>query len=390
MFNNYELTFAVWTISVILTIQFKFSIYFLKLLLVFFVIFLIAFFSTFNNDYGTFFIFRDIAYLLKPILGLLIGYQIFKKIKTGFLETLIVVGLAMSIIHLFIILWNMLILNTLSFYILRDFGGYHNDYEVFVLIMLLFHKKLNLNFSIKQIKIFTLIVAVSSILYFSRINFIMFFVLFFALKGYFILNQKSFKIISFFVLFVGLGYFAIYQYNPKRTDKGIDSILYKIKNAPIEPFKTKIKIDDYKDFNDNFRSYENLKTLEQVFSSGYESVIFGKGLGSTIDYGRRMYTTDGSYIRQAPTLHNGFATIFLKSGLLGFLLLIYSIYLMFQMYKTNNEQLKYINYLFLGTGFYLIMSYWVFMGFYLKLDNKVLFLGYLIAYREYFQKKLTI
>ena len=138
----------------------------------------------------------------------------------------------------------------------------------------------------------------------------------------------------------------------------------------------------YKDFNDNFRSYENLMTVQQVTSDGVMAILFGKGMGSTIDYGRRMHTTDGGYIRQAPQLHNGYATIFLKSGLVGMFLLIYSIFYLAKKMNTSNPILNNINHLFLGTSIYLIFSYWVFTGFYLKLDNKILFIGYLIAFRE--------
>lgn len=390
MFDNYELTFSVWVISALFTLNYRYSVYFFKFSLIFFLILLIAILSTINKDYKISWVFRDYAYMVKPIVGLMIGYQIFKKIKSGFLETLVYVGFAISISHLLIILYNAIDLNTLSYYIIRDYAGYHNDYEVFTLILLLFHKKFNLNFTDKQIKFFTIIVAISSILYFSRINFIQFFVLLFALKGYLVINKRNLKIITSFILFIGIGYYAIYQYNPKRTDKGIDSLLFKIKNIPNEAFKTKININDYKDFNDNFRSYENLMTLQQVTSDGVIAIIFGKGMGSTIDYGRRMHTTDGGYIRQAPQLHNGYATIFLKSGIIGLLLLFYSIYFLSKKIKTKDHFLYNINNLFFGISIYLILSYWVFTGFYLKLDNKIIFVGYLIAYREFVFSKIKI
>ena len=41
-----------------------------------------------------------------------------------------------------------------------------------------------------------------------------------------------------------------------------------------------------------------------------------------------------------------------------------------------------INYLLVGTSVFLIVSNWVFLGLYLKLDNKSIIIGALLALRE--------
>ena len=41
----------------------------------------------------------------------------------------------------------------------------------------------------------------------------------------------------------------------------------------------------------------------------------------------------------------------------------------------------------LGTAIFLIISNWVFMGVYLKLDNKSVLIGFLICFREIIIKK---
>ena len=95
-------------------------------------------------------------------------------------------------------------------------------------------------------------------------------------------------------------------------------------------------------------------------------------------------------MRYIPFLHNGFMTIFLKSGILGVFLLTLSIFYFFRMKKSDIEVVKNINYLLLGTGVFLILSYWVFMGFYFTVDTKTIFIGFLICYKELCLKNIKI
>lgn len=83
-----------------------------------------------------------------------------------------------------------------------------------------------------------------------------------------------------------------------------------------------------------------------------------------------------------PILHNGFMTVFLKAGLLGVFLLCYFIYILSKQSRSENEIIRNINYLLVGTTIFLIVSNWVFMGLYLKLDNKSIIIGFLIALKE--------
>ena len=208
-----------------------------------------------------------------------------------------------------------------------------------------------------------------------------------ALKGYFRITPRSLKVmITTIVLTIGC-YSAIYYSYPNRKGKGIEAFFYKIKIAPIEAFKTKINQDDWKEFNDNYRSFENIITVRQVTGNGWFTTFFGKGLGSTVDIGREMWTNDGELIRYVPALHNAYMTMFLKSGLAGVFLTILFIIILIRNLKSETEEIRYVNYLIIGTGIFLLLSNWVFMGLYLKLDNKSIFLGFLLCYRELLLKE---
>ncbi|MBC8883674.1 hypothetical protein H9X57_10765 [Flavobacterium piscinae] len=108
------------------------------------------------------------------------------------------------------------------------------------------------------------------------------------MKGYFVPNRRNATILFSLVLAGLVAYSAILYYNPKRNGKGIEAFLYKVKIAPTEPFKTKINTEDYKDFNDNYRSVENINTYRQMRNDGAFSVLFGKGLGSKVDLKKKF------------------------------------------------------------------------------------------------------
>ena len=75
--QSYELTFSVWVLITLVTLKTKYSKDIFQYLLCFIAIFSIATVVLFfNNDYKAYFVIRDITYVIKPILGLLIGYQL--------------------------------------------------------------------------------------------------------------------------------------------------------------------------------------------------------------------------------------------------------------------------------------------------------------------------
>ena len=205
----------------------------------------------------------------------------------------------------------------------------------------------------------------SSFLYLARTNFIQFFILYLGLKGYYQLNIRAIKVLLSTFLVLLIGYSIVLSLNPKRGGKGLEAFLYKVKIAPIEPFKTKINKSDWKDFNDNYRSYENIIAVKQVSNNGISAIIFGEGLGATLDLGREVLSNDGEYVRYIPIVHNGYMTVFLKSGIVGVIILLYFLIILFKQKKSTIPLNKQINYLLIGTSIFLILSNWVFLGLYL-------------------------
>lgn len=384
--NNYELTFAVWSLTALLTFQSKYSVEFSKHVLCYVAILLIAFISLYSYNHQLYFIIRDLTYISKPILGLLIGYQLSKKIGANVLNVVIKTAFLIALYHLYILLYSVIFYKVTNINDLRYYAGFFSDFEVYALILLIFHKKFDLNYSRKKLSIYISIIGFSAFIYLARTNFIQFFILVIAMKGYLKINIKSVTILLSFVIVSIIGYSAILYINPKRNGEGLEAFLYKIKVAPTEPFKTKIKRNDWKDFNDNYRSYENIMTVRQVTSDGIKTTLLGQGLGSKIDLKQKIMLGDME-LRYISILHNGFMTVLLKSGLLGVLFLIISIYLLFIKKKSQIPIVKNLNYLMIGSGVFMIISSWVFMGYFFAADTKSILFGLILCYREYVLKE---
>ncbi len=377
----FELTIATWSLAFLITIRNNYSVSLIKLIIPHLLILLIAFSVSFNYDYQKYFIIRDVTYLLKPVIGFFLGYQLCQKNFKNAFNLIVNTGVFIAVCHIVIILNAIFIYGARTVADLRLHSGYFSDYEIYTLIILLFHKKFQLDYTKKKALILTVIVGFSAFMYLARTNFIQFLILFIALKGYFEVNRKSITIFATIIITSVIGYFIVLSINPRRDAEGVEGFLYKIKVAPLEPFKTKINREDYKDFNDNYRSYENIMTIRQVTRDGVEPTIFGKGLGSQIDLKQEVYLGDMK-LRFISILHNGFMIVFLKSGLLGILIYLFTIIYFFYPFKTDNSLVTQINLLFIGTGVFLIISNWVFLGFYNLTETKSILIGFLIAYRE--------
>jgi hypothetical protein len=380
--NNYELTFATWSLAVLVSLKNRYSLDILAYIGCFMAIIFVALISGLFEDTRSYEFIRDASYLLKPVLGLLAGYQLCRDKVKNPLKLLVYTGIIIAILHLIIVSYSVVVLHARSMQRLRQYSGYFSDFEVYAIIVLLFRKQLQFKISAQASLFWTGVLAMSIFFYLARTNFIQFGILFLALKGYLVMNRRSVAIMSSFVLIVLLGYGAIYASNPSRSAKGFEGFLFKIKNAPIEPFKTKINVNDFKDFNDNYRSYETILTLRQVPLRGTNSILFGEGMGSSVDLKKKVWLLS-SYIRYIPFLHNGFMTVFLKSGITGILILLYSISLFFRYKRSDDVQIQTLTYLLIGTGIYMILSYWVFIGFYFVADTKSVAIGFLICYREH-------
>jgi len=378
-FNNYELSFLIWLVVAVISLRKQYSRTFLTYWAIFVFLLLFAFLVGCFFEYSLYFIVRDVTYMLKPVLGLMIGYQLFHKGIEKPFRFLVYSGVAMAAIHLVMVAYGIFLQGAANVREIREYGGYFNDYEVYALLFLLFNKQFDLGLTARQRRNFLILLGVSSFFYLARTNFLQFAILYMGMKGYLLLNKRALKIIFSSLVAIILAYTAIYYYNPVRNGEGLDEFLYKIKMAPGEAFSTKINRDDWKDFNDNYRSYENIRTIQQLNHN--ETWCFGEGIGSQVDLKQKVYLGDME-LRLISILHNGFMTVLLKTGLLGLGVYVLSILFFFFNGRPQNQELMTLKLLFIGTGVFLVLSNWVFMGVYNLLDSKSLLIGFLFAYKN--------
>jgi hypothetical protein len=384
--NVYELTFPIWTLAAVVTVSQSYSTEILKQVACYVAIITIALVVMFFHDYKSYYVIRDITYISKPIIGLLLGYQLCKRNFDQAFQTIIYTGAFIAIVHLLVIVHAMIFRDATSVNMIRLRCGYFSDFEVYALIVLLFRNRFNITMTRQRARWLIVLVGFSSFMYLSRTNFIQFVILFVAMCGFLKINRSSLVVIALITGLTIVSYSAILAYNPKRNGPGIEAFLYKIKVAPIEPFKTKIDRENWRDFNDNYRSYENISTIKQVSRKGTPTMLFGEGIGSKIDLKQKIVLGD-MLLRYISILHNGFMTVFLKSGLTGVVILVFSILLFFRNKKSKVPVVNQINLLLVGTGLFMFVSCWVFMGFYFIADTKSLFLGFLICYKAMAEQK---
>ena len=381
--NIYELTFLVWTATILVTIKSKYSLTIIQYIFPFTAILIIAFFSWFFYDNTIYEVIRDFTYLLKPILGLVLGYQLCRSANMKVIKTIIYVGFIIAVIHLGILFFTAVVHKVLNIHELRKYAGYFSDFEVYSLILVIFHKKFDVVLSKQRFYLLLITIAFSSFLYLSRANFIQAIVFYMALKGYFTLNKRAIIVLISFFSFVIIGYTVIYNMNLSRNGKGLEALLYKIKNAPTEAFKAKVDKDDWKDFNDNYRAYENMLTTRVMKNEGFWGMLRGKGLGSDIPLGQTLFTNDGTVLTKVSILHNGFMTVFLKSGLIGVFYMLYFLIILLKQGKTDNDYIRQLNLLLMATAIYLFFDNWVLLGLYLKTESKSVIIGFVLCYIEY-------
>jgi hypothetical protein len=385
--NNYELTFAVWFTTIMFTLKKRYSFTLFHFIIPYIIILLVALVSYFFYDYIIYDVIRDITYLLKPILGLILGYQLCRNADMKVIKTIIYVGFIISIFHLGIIIYSALVHKIIHIHKLRFYSGHFSDFEVYAFILVLFHKNFEVQFTRKRYLLLLTVIGVSSILYVSRANFIQGFLLWLVLKGYFTLTKKTAIILFSLISFTLVGYFAIYNMTLRRNGTGIEALLYKIKNAPLEAFKTKVDKDDWEDFNDNYRAYENIRSFKSVTYEGFWAIVRGKGLGSKIKLGQVLYSNDGTELTKISILHNAYMTVFLKSGIIGVFFMFYFLRLLIKQNPTHLHSVHQLNLILIATGVYLIIDNWVLLGLYLKTESKAIVIGFILAYRELLLQK---
>lgn len=291
------------------------------------------------NNYRPINILKDIFHVVKPILGLLIGYLFFYKINDFrlFVKSIVITALICAVIHISQLFISGNIFGDLSS--IREFKK-DNFLEMIALFLMHFsygnYKKVLFTTTLKYNLIFYFILL-SCVLYFSRTMIVTSIIFWLSLKGYAKIDKKSLRLIGLFSVFIALLYVYLFSIKINRDEKGVFHLLYKIKMAPGEIFTSKIDRENHKDLWDHWRAYEASRALD-LMSKNPVSYIIGNGMGSLVNL--KMFaplSNDTKGLKYISELHNGYIYVFYKSGIIGlFLYLVFLFRFYIPIYKTSN------------------------------------------------------
>jgi hypothetical protein len=354
---------------------------FLKITLPVFLIFFTGFIGTLFDRYHLFNIIKDIFHFIKPILAIFIGYLFYKKINDFklFIKTIVITGFLSALAHYFIIFVLIGDFDTVSK--IRQFGT-DNFVELFALFFLVFYKKFQKeNLFPSKLTYYLILVPllISCILYFSRTMIGMAIMSLLTIYGYTIITKRSLRIMGFLTLFVLAFYAILFSANIQRNSKGFESFLYKVKNAPAEVFKTKIDRENHKDLWDHWRGYEAKRALA-LLNENPQAYVFGCGHGSLVNL--KFYaplSDDPKGMKYISELHNGYAYILYKTGLIGILLYLYFLFLLYiKIYQARRFTTVFIS----TIGMCFLFSTLVTVGINNSNDTLIFLLGALLFFYE--------
>ncbi len=340
----------------------------------------------FFNSYKLTHILKDVFLIIKPIIGLSLGFIIFKRINNQkeFIKTIVIVGLISAIIHfVVVIITGGLVTGSVSQ--IREYGK-DNFLELFALFFLVFYTKF-FNDKLFQQKfvhhIVFLILFLSCILYLSRTMLIISVILLLAISGYLKITKKAIKIFLGIVMCFVLLYIYLINTKIDRNEKGIMGFLYKIKMAPAEIFSPKIDREDHAKLWDHWRGYEVNRAIE-LMKSNPSSFIIGNGYGSLINLKFKAPLASGNKeIKYISEIHNGYIFMFYKLGIIG---LVFILLFIFNLYKKIYNTKSFESIFISAIAVCYFFTTLTITGIFNKRDIIILLLGALL----YFSSKQTL
>lgn len=358
----------------------KVNIQFYKIISPLFLLFFIGFIGAIINNFGMFNIIKDISHFLKPITGLLIGYLFYKKIDNlkTFTKTIVLVGFISAIIH-FIIVFGFSKTNTVAE--IREYGR-DNYLELFSFFFLSFYKKLtndNLFDNKLNYRIVFWVLLLSCILYLSRTMMVLAILLLLSINGYTKITMKGLKAMGIFLLAIIGFYIFLHSIKIDRGKPGLEAFLFKVKIAPEEIFKTRIDRENHKELWDHWRGYEAKRAFD-LMTEYPSSFVFGTGYGSLVNLKfEAPLTGENKGMKFISELHNGFAYVFYKTGIIG--LIIYLSFLI-SLYKVIYKNSNYATAFISSIGILYFFTTLTITGIYNSRDIIVFILGALLFFKD--------
>ena len=355
------------------------SMSFFKTIVPLILVFGIGFIGSFFYPTSTINVFKDCLYFSKPIIGLFLGYFVFKIIDDVYIFFKIFIYLALfcATIHLLRIVFFSNFLQ-ISINDIRGDFGFDNFLEVFGFFFILILPKNTTQplFKKNGYRQLALILLFASIwLYFSRTMILMMALLAISFYGYTKLNKKSIKILGVLLVIISLLIVVLNSVKIDRNAKGVEAFLYKIKMAPAEVFNSKIDRENHKQLWDHWRAYE-AKRAFALMEEYTVSEISGTGFGSMVNLKFQAPLSEKK-MKYISRLHNGYVFIFYKTGIVGLILYLYFLILAYRRIytKSNDQNILLFSKIVSSIGLFYFVSTLIITGLFISKDIVVFILG---------------
>lgn len=364
-------------------------LHFVLPLLIVLIIPIIPTIPTLFNFYKLNFVLKDFFVLIKPLIGLVIGFQIFKKVNnlSDFIKTIIVTGFISAVIHFIILIFNgSLITGNVSQ--IREYGK-DNFLELFALFFLSFYNFFFSDriFKNKQVsRIIFIILFFSCILYLSRTMLVISIILFLAVYGYLKITSRTIKVVSVILLIFILLFAYLVNIKIDRNETGLMGFLYKVKMAPSEIFVTKIDRSNHAELWDRWRAYEVNRAFELI-KENPSSLVFGNGYGSLINLKfKAPLSTDSKGLQYISEIHNGYIFVLYKLGIIGLIVLMA---FLLNLYLRIYSDFNFVNVFISAIAVCYFFTTLTITGIYNKRDIIILILGGLLFFSSKSIKRIN-
>ena len=385
---NIELSFAIAAVVTLASFRTKVSSQALLIIIILLFLVIIGSMSVFSPENDYYFFIKDFIYFVRPILVILAGYFLTMRFhnKKTFLNIIVLMGFYFAFVHLlsFVIYFNIIPSHTSG---IRNIFGRYNHVETAALLLIICVKDLPVKRSRYKFfyQAFVACLVLSFMLYISRTMIMVVFIGSLAYYGYLKLNRKgTIALVSFMIVGAGFALF-LQAYDPATENPGVvDGFLLKIKNSVSESFSLgNINVQDLdrRELWKHWRAYEAYKVYEEIEAE--QLWLTGQGFGSTVDIGFEA-RLDGELTQHLSLTHNGFAYLFLKTGILGLLIyFLIILYLYSFSYSPRRGTLADIgNNLLVATTFYILITSFVVTGIFKPYDMATLLIGAAFAFKQ--------
>jgi hypothetical protein len=386
---NIELSFAVAAFVTLVSFRSKISSQVLLLIIFLFALVIIGCITVFDPENDYYFFIKDLIYFVRPILVILAGYFIAMRFKNkmSFLNIMVLMGFYFAAMHLLSFVWYFNIIPGHTSGIRNIFGRY-NHVETAALLLILCVKDLPVKRSRYKFfyQAFVACLVLSTLLYFSRTMIMVVLIGTMAYYGYLKLNRKGTIALGFIGLLIGAFALFLQAYQPSLENPGVvDTFLLKIKNSVSESFSLEnvnVQDLDRRQLWKHWRAYEAFKVYGEVEKE--KLWLTGQGFGSTVDIGFEA-RLDGELTQHLSLTHNGFAYLYLKTGILGLLIyFILVLYLYSFSYSPRKGTLADVgNKLLVATTFYILITSFVVTGIFKPYDMATLLIGGAFALKQF-------